>query len=93
MNTASTAHPGLSVVSAGSRPAGSVTYSVNAVDDDTGSFPTASDDHAYTGGPYTIAFPRGEGRETFTGSRTLEGFPSTSGEELRFLADVVWDVS
>jgi hypothetical protein len=68
MNTASTAHPGLSVVSAGSRPAGSVTYSVNAVDDDTGSFPTASDDHAYTGGPYTIAFPRGEGRETFTGS-------------------------
>jgi hypothetical protein len=93
MDTASTARPGLSIVSSGPRAAGQVGYGVTAVDDDSGSFPPDSDDHADTGLPHTIAFLRGEGRETFNGAHTLEGLPTTSGEEMRFLADVVWDVS
>ncbi|MGV9270726.1 hypothetical protein ACWDRR_39515 [Kitasatospora sp. NPDC003701] len=69
---------------------------VDGVEDDSGSFPSDSDDKASTAdgkGP-ALPFPIGRGKEVVTDTViTLKSLPTTlSGDELSFSADIVYDI-
>jgi hypothetical protein len=70
-----------------------VSVQVKGLDDDSGSFPQDSDDLAETV-MTPLDLPIGEGKEEVIDRKlSLWGNPTTDGEELRFVADLLYSVT